>query len=751
MFALADPFLLRPLPYAQPDRLVVVRAALAPSLDGAPAVVPRIDDWRARRELFDAVAAHGEFAEYRLQGPSGALLFRTIPVSRNFFDVLGVPFRASGPWEEAEPGSGARSLLLLEGPKAASLGGAASEGRTFPIEGGRSIEIAGITPEGFLFPVSRASRRPDAVTPVRFGETILVSPGRTSYVTGIARLAAGVSPAAAQSALAGAAGPGIALTVQPLEQFMTTSLRPLALGALLAGLLITLACAANVVNLMVARGIYRTREFATREAIGARARDLLRLVAVEIAAITAVAIAASLLFAHFALRLVAQVIPIDYTYLGAASVTPRVALFTAALGTAVVLAGFAGVWLTRLGARDAGINSSLAAEARKVRWTRFSMVAGQAATAMILLVGGVFLVRSYVNLWSQQTGFSHESAIVSVLYPPGLPHTRVAEEIHATVDRLKRVPGIVAVAATTGPLLDDATVVGGSLMRVGDKRLLFGAKQVTPDYLDAVGAAPVAGRFLQAGDRNWSGVAVNEAFVRRFWPGRPLESAVGEIITLQGNSRLQGRIVGIVPNTHDRALDRPPAPAMYRLLESTGGILPHHFIVKLRDRSRRPDAAVQQAVAAVSRDAVIVDAAWLDERLAGTVRDRSFATLILSLFAAAGLGVTASGLFGVVAFAVARRTREIAIRRAVGADGRDIVRLVVREAAAAAAVGALAGIVAGRWLSRFLASYMFGVTSADVGSLSLVAVLMIGVVVAAAWMPTRRALGLSPTQALRVE
>ena len=174
-------------------------------------------------------------------------------------------------------------------------------------------------------------------------------------------------------------------------------------------------------------------------------------------------------------------------------------------------------------------------------------------------------------------------------------------------------------------------------------------------------------------------------------------------------------------------------------------------MLRLRDRGQRPDTAARQAVAAVDPNAVVVDTAWLDERLAETVRERSFATLMLALFATAGLGVTASGLAGAIAFVVARRTREIAIRRAVGAEPSHIVRLVVREAAGAATAGAAGGLIAGAWLSRFLTSYLFDVPPADLRTLAGVALLMIVVVLIAAWVPARRALVLSPIEALRVD
>jgi predicted permease len=751
MFALADPFLLRPLPYRDPGQLALVRAEFARGAIDTRPPIPTLEDWRGRTDLFATVGAYGEPVEYRVQAPLGATVIHAVSVSTNLFDVLGIPFHPAGSWTDAR-GETIHPIAVLDGPLLASLGTRSGDvvGRSFALEGTGNVQVVALLTPAFLFPTPRTTRRPQALTPAVFKETIVSTPGRTAYVTGVARLARGVSPQAAQAALGAITPPGIAVTVRPLAAAMTTQLRALAFGALAAGLLITIACAANVVNLMVARGIHRTREFATREAIGARRRDIVRLLFVEVAALAMTATAGSLFVASFALQLISKVIPGQYSYLGDAAITPRVIMFACVIAIGVVTTGFAAAYVSWRGAQAGSINQTLAAEARKIRWMRFAMVASQCGTAMVLLVGGVFVGRSYLNLWLQDTGFSRESAIVSVLYPRSTPGAVLAGEMAATVDRLRELPGVVSAGATTGPLLDDSAFVGGMRLRIGGRYLLFEPKQVTAAYFDAIGAKPLTGRVLRSDDRNWRGLVVNLAFAKRFWPGLPLESVPGQIVSVS-DGRTQAVVVGVVPNVHDRALDRPPSPAMYRLLETPNAFLAHHFVLRLRDRAHRPDAAARQAVASVDPDAVVVDTAWLDERLAETVRERSFATLMLALFAIAGLGVTASGLAGVIAFAVARRTREIAIRRAVGAEGSHIIYLVVREAARAATAGAACGLVAGAWLSRFLTSYLFGVPPADLRTLGGVALLMIVVVLIAAWLPARRALVLSPTEALRVD
>jgi predicted permease len=579
---------------------------------------------------------------------------------------------------------------------------------------------------------------------------IVTSPskGVTNYFTVIARLQPSVTPATAQAVLsAQMAASLINVKVQPIATYMTSNLRPLALGAIIASLMISLACAANVANLLIARGAYRKREFAVREALGASQADLLRLILVELSAVTSLAIILSLALAHLVLAVITQVIPAEYTVLGQPAVTLRSVAFAGILGIGIIFAAIVPVWVTWRTALSSVISQSLALEARKVKWLRFFMAASQSATAMTLLVGGTLLVRSYVNLWSQETGFSGNVGIVSVSYPQKEPAMRLAEDISSTTERLRRIPGVVTAAAASGPLLDNYG--SGGFVRVAGINAMIPSVQITTGFFDTVGTTLRTGRPLGPNDRGWNAVVINEAFARVFWPDAALESAIGQIGTLFDGRTMQ--IAGVVRDMRDKALDKSPSPMIYLPIEKPNAFLPVNYVVRLHNRSANFDAAARRAITAVNADAVVTEASLIDERLASTVRARSFATLILSLFAIAGLGITASGLFGIVAFVVARRTREIAIRIAVGAQARHILWVVVREAVSAATFGTASGLLVGRWLSEFLKSQLYSIIPGDAGSLAGAAVAMIMVVAIAALIPAQRALRLSPTEALRLE
>jgi len=753
MYALADPFLLRPLPYTDPVRLVVIESKLRMEIgnQASDAPIPTISDWQSHAELFESLAAYGSQMQIRVQTNSGAKILRVVPVSQNFFDVLGIRVNSGAPWHSQD--------VMAEYLLAVSLGartrvfGSPEEllDRSFITEGAGSVRVSALLPASFLFPAPRATQQPEALTPRTFGPIIVRSPGKTERLTVIARLRPGVTPENVQATLsAQLASSPFVVKVLPIMEFMAGDQRPLALGALAAALLISFACSANIANLLIARGAYRIREFAVREALGASRLDLLRLVVIELGVVASLAIAISLVLADLVLAVMTKVIPIQYTTLGPPEVSLRVTCFAILLGAAIVGTASIPVWITLRKKQSLGIGQSLSSEARKVKWLRTALAGSQSATAMVLLLGSTLLMRSYINLWSQDTGFSGNVGIISVSYPRDERPERLNEEIGATLEGLRRIPGILIAGAVTGPLLDGGVIVGGTFVRVAGRSMMLPSKEITTGFFDAVGMRLRAGRLLASNDHGWNAVVVNEAFARWLWTNTAMESVVGQTgILADGRTVIQ--IVGVVGDTYDKALDKTAVPRVYRILEKPVALLPVNYVVRLHERSTHFDIAARHTIASVNADAVVVEASLLEERLAGTVRDRSFSTLMLSLFTAAGLGITASGMFGIVASLVARRTREIAIRRAVGAQARHLLWVVVREMLTAATLGSAVGYFIGHWLSKFLESWVYGITPGDAGSAVTAALMMIAVVALAAWIPAKRALRLSPSEALRVE
>jgi putative ABC transport system permease protein len=345
MFALADPFLWRALPFRDPHRLVVLAIDNRALRQGA--IVPTLDDWRRRADLFEDVAATGEQSTLRLGRESGAIALTTLAATGDLFDVLGIRTGWTNQWrDETQPDTS--SLALLPRRSDAAAEARVSIGSTLPIQGGGRARFVGELPSWFVIPTDRFTRfePPDALVRISDGPIATVTrwrndgrPSASSGLNVVARVRSGVTPAALEAALAVPvpSAPPAGVTATPLQDLMKARLRPLALGALGAGLLILLISAANIANLMVARGVFRERELATRLALGATRWDLVRLVLTELVLMAAAGGAAGLGIAAVALAVAQHSMPVQYAALGAPAVTLRVAAFAAA-AAAVVMA-----------------------------------------------------------------------------------------------------------------------------------------------------------------------------------------------------------------------------------------------------------------------------------------------------------------------------------------------------------------------------------------------------------------------------
>ena len=704
-FAISDPFLLRPLPYARPHELVTIELRVHP-FRGKP-VVPTLHDWQIRQDLFQSVAAFRVAADLRLRMNSQTVSLGALEVTENLLAALGValPDIAAG----STGGSGDLRIAVRSDPPWLS-GDAGVLGLALGRQGGGMVRIAAVLPPTFLFPRARQTQvdalifvQPSALAAIE--ERADGSVSSTSW-TAIARLRDGVSPQAAQEALRASLSGGSALTVN--VRSLTSSMRGdvawFALGAMTAGGLLLLICAANFGTLLLARAAFRERERATREAIGARQRDLVRLLFVELALTTAGGIAVAIAMADIALVLARGVLSSEYAALGAPVVTSRVIAFAWLSGLVVMIVGSMPTWLAwRIAgpglARTPGIS-----ETRTGRSLRIVTASTQSAITVILLSGAALLLRSYGNLAFQDTGFAPDVVVVSASYPSGHIGAPLQADIDRTVERLRRTPGSSRWARRPARWLTNLRTL--QIVRASGRAGPVERKHVSAGYFRAVGTPIVQGRSLVEDDRD-TGALINESFAKSQWPG---EGSVGQQLVLGARP---ATVVGVVQDTFDIALDRPPEPMIFTLLHEPRFAYRVNYAVRLVRPSESATEALRREIAAVNLEAVFQPTS-LRSRLAATVRDRTFATLVLTFFAVAGLGICTAGLIGIISFVVARRTREIAIRMALGATPSRICNLVLRETAGAAIVGGIAGLVGSHWLSRSIESLLYGVAPNDV-------------------------------------
>jgi predicted permease len=761
MFAIADPYLLRPLPYANPDDLVVIDVGEEGLTRGA--VPPTLDEWRSRTSLFAGLAAYrwGAEPDVRLRLPGGSAALVTLEVTPDFFAVLGVPGVSFGP--DPMPASSVARPMVLLGPGARALASAPPGiGTVLRGQSGGGVLVSDVAPDTFVFPW-QASRPIDGLCPFDAGPVIEVTswddehgrelPDGVTSLTVIGRLQRGVTPGSVQAALAQQLPSGALLdvTVTPLRERMTSQVRPLALGTLAASLLIMLICAGNVANMLVARETYRQRETLTVTALGATRFDLVRQLLIETTFATAAAVLLGLGLAQGALEAIAVVIPAEYATLGAPSLTLRVAIAAFVTGGAVMVLALIPAALLRAGRWPLVGSERAPTGSRRMRAVRFTFAAGQSAFAMILVVGALLLVQSYANLVRQDVGFDEQALLASVSYPQsGDWRTRRGPDVRASLERLRRLPGVSAAGAAVGGLIDTARI---SVIATVDsqRRGRFAWFAVTPGFFEAAGMTVSAGRAFTAGDRPDAVVVVNQAGVRQAWPG---QSPIGHTMGIPLPVRSVVTVVGVVQDTYSDALDGAVGPIVYAVMDEWPpplGSFPIHYVMQVSGDPAVHRPAVQRALSEVNPDAILTDFTTVGDRLADTVRQRTFATLVLTLFGIAGAAVTIAGLVGIVAFVVARRTRELAVRIALGAHPGHVRRAVVGEAVAAAISGGVVGMAIGRWLSTWLGSFAYGVEAGNWTTAVVAGVMMTLVMIGASVVTAERAVRLSPVEALRAE
>ena len=760
VFALADPFLLRPLPYDRPHELVLL-SLRTQATEGLPTVAA----WSARQGLFADLATAGTTeSEQVLAGPSNAVFTLNLqPVSSNYFRLLGVAVTLPEDWRSSGTAGETPVVLTSEAKRRLFSGGRAFGQflRRDEVEPG-GYRVAGELPSTFVDPFARATRLVDGFVPLG-GEPLIVvevTPGggsRVSYLEVLARLQPGVEPSQVEAALTTASAgsdersmspsDGVLVAAERLGERTAAGVRPLALGALAVGVLVMVVCAANVANLLLARGAARRREFAAREALGASAFDVGRLVLVELALLTSAGVALGIVVARLALATVSLVIPVEYTLLGTPAITGRVMALAGLCGVVVMLAGVIPAWAAWRVRPQALFTQTSALEARGVRMLRFGMTAAQTALAVVLLVGAALLARSYVNLMAQDPGYDGDVMAVRVRYPSDLRDAALQQVVNATLERLRRLPGVDRVAVDSGPLVD-----GVSVMAAGRPITIAGqplprstpARSFDDGFLETVNARVLAGKLPLPAERTTSAI-VSESLARDCC-GSPA-AAIGRAIT---DLRRRPFVVrAVIKDLFTTALDQPPGPVAYFPREQISGW--PSYVLRAREPGPALLLSIEREIRAVAPLARVNAGATMQARLMQSIRDRSFATLIIVFFSIAAITISAAGIVGVVSFVVARRTREMAIRIAIGARPSQVRRLVAREAFGAAALGATVGLAGGAWLSRVLESLLYGLEPADPGSLAVALTIAIVLAAAAAWLPARRAMRLAPISALREE
>ena len=783
IFTVLNGSVLRPLPFADPDRLVMVWET-SPGASTRPVAPANFVDWQRETRSFAGLAAFDLFST-ALTGRGEAERLRAVSASGNFFELLGARAAIGRTLIGSDDAPGAAAVAVLTDRLWRRLFAAspAALGESLVL-GGVPHTIVGVLPPGFSMPITTSTEdvwvSGDRGIPRSFpfgGDLASVRDSHIIWVVG--RLAPGASREAAQADLTAvmtrlserhpSTNTGLGANVVGLHDQIVGDVRPvLVLLQLAVGVLLLIACA-NVAHLLLGRAAGRQAEMATRLALGARPSRLVRQLLAETLAIAAPGGLLGLVFAAWGLQALLALAPAALPRIDEMRMDLGVLLFTAAvtLVTCVIFGVGPALHSSRAGANLLpGAGQRVAGGGGVRRWQR-AIVVAELSLAQVLLVGAGLLMVSFLQAQRVDLGYATEGRVAAELNLAADRYLRPRDPaseswlidtaakiqfITRVLDRLRQSPEVESAAAAFTAPLEGAPNRGFRI--AGDPEPKPGEQPnadfqvVSADYFHTVGIRLLQGRLLSEDDRAETApvVVINRALADRYFAGR---SALGRQIRFGGSK--QHDIVGVVADARYRSVEQPADPTFYIPLPQNDERWP---FLSITVRARADAASMAPLLRAAVRDAdpaqPISRIRSYDEILSGSMAPRRFNTLLIAVFAGTAMLLAGIGAYGVMAWAVASRTREIGVRAALGARPPDLMAMVLRQGLALSLIATAIGLVAALLATRFMASLLYQVAPRDPWTFAGVAALLTIVSLAATWIPARRATRIDPSTVLRV-
>jgi predicted permease len=771
IFSLVNAVLIRSLPYGDPSRLVYLytpnpRYNLPPEEFG-PAYGDLYDIERESRS-FESVTAFDQSVS-NLFAQGGAQRVSVALVDGAFFSTFQAAPEVGRAITTADNQAGHGKVAVISHALSRSMFGSVTGAlrRLMSIDG-KSYEIIGVMPDRFEYP--HFSDLPYGVpqykttqvwVPLSLTPRAMAERDNSSGVA-VARLKAGVSIAQAQAELSTIMAhldklhdPQMQGWGGLVENFVDStvghvrSLMWLFLGAVCTVLLI--ACG-NAANLLLARAAGRMRELGVRVALGAGRSRIVRQLITEALLIGLAAGVLGVAFAYLFLRVLPLFNPGDIPRLNEASLDLRVLLFTIAISllTSTLAGVFPALAVSRINLNDflAAAGSRGVADAH----TRVqgALIIVESALVVVLLSGAGLLIRSYINVESVDTGFSQSTLTTSVQLDSHYSQPQQSAEFYRNFySRLSAIPGVIAVGGINAlPLSNSETM---RLFKVegyaNQKDQLVQGRWVTPGYFSAMSIPLLAGRLFGNDDTTHTSqlAIVNQSFANKYFANC---NPIGGRVNIDDHHVQWSTIVGVIGDVRHTSLEEAPAPQIYQPVAAAGD---GYVVVRTSRPPKAVAAEIRSALHAIDPNLAVSDIQTMGQLESAASARRRFQTSLLTIFAAIALFLALVGLYGLMAYSVGRRTREIGIRMALGAVRSDVVLLVLRKAALLLTLGLFSGLLASWFATRAIQAFLFRVGQHDPMTMLSVCGLIAIAGLIAAFIPARRAASVDPMQALRTE
>ena len=772
IFSIVEAVLLRPLAYPDSSQLVLMFDVPEKRPDALSGLSYRdFTECRSQNRAFSDLAGNA-FHNLTLTGAGEPFIVNTAAVTPEVFSLLHVKPLAGRALVSSDGGPGAAAVAVVSESLWRSRFGSDPNliGRPIDLDM-RTFTVVGILPASFRYP-DGAPRQDVWISVLQdplFGP-LTARPGvRLLGVLG--RLKPGISLSKARAEMKTvsarlaseypAQDTGVTIRVEPYREIVVRNVRPALLILLGAVALVLLMGCANIANLLLSRATSRAREIALRSALGAGRVRLVRQLLTESAMLGLLGGIAGVLLALGAVRGLQPWLPPDVAQIGTIHVGGPVLAFALVLSLAATLAfGVAPAVLTTSSNLSSHIKEGVRTGQRRGRRLRNFLAVLEISVAMVLLIAGGLLIRSFALVTSVNPGFDPNNVTEAEVSLPQFQYstprqwTAFTEELLA---RLQAQPGMrdSAVAAPLpmdrqGQASFEFRIVGNPVRPAGESTAA-NYSTVTPDYFRVMRIPLRQGRLFSAQDLpSHPNVAIiSEALARRYFPG---QNPIGRQMRFgfPPNGDVAREIVGVVGDVRDEALSRKPGPMMY-VPFAQAPLYGGEVVVRSPLSVASVATAIREAVHSLDKNLPVTDIESFPDAVGQSISRERFRTFLLGSFSAIALLLAAVGIFGVVSYSAAQRRQEIGIRMAIGAQRRDILRLILGQGARLGLLGLGIGLLGALLLTRLMASLLYDVSATDPLIFGGVAVVLLAVAISASYIPARRAMRVDPTIALRYQ